>query len=709
MQRLIVLVLIAFCAAVSAEAATRGLTVQLKTSEAKDAAVLEEVELYSKSYALVIGNDSYGAGWARLAQARNDARKIAKALRARGFDVTLKLDLKSSEMEKAFKDFFLDKGEDPDARLFVWYAGHGHTEDGEGYLVPVDGAAPNNRRKFLTTALSMRDFGKFVRYAESKHVFTIFDSCFAGTIFNVARSSDTPPQITRITTQPVRQFLTSGDAGQTVADNGSFADLFIEALEGKRRADPNADGYLTASELGVFLDTKVSNLTNNRQTPRYGKLQDRKYDKGDFVFRLASASPTRSAPPTAQADKETVFWQSIQNSQNQADFQAYLDQYPRGSFAALAKNRLARLAPQPRAPALPAPGESFADKAYKALKKAEPAWHENVSSDAEERNVVGQMEVVRYQVNQFDGLVRRFDEALGQVESGAVGGSRLRLEDGTVFDILHELKRLDARLGAGRCYALGPATVQYRIKKGRAYLDGLVEETFHAFRTMCGRAEKLIGDVRYRVDAAGLTRADKTASLGAPVRFIAVTPLQETRIARTNSNIREAPSPRAAKVGQLPTGQSINVTGRADVAGKTWYRVARAGGQSGFVLGSLLKTPAPPKQKNVTVTSLAPPTRTANDLRILIRKDLGVRSTKELDGATFCFYGTDASDDPIIDYFRRNKMKVSLINIESGRKAITFYDAGRCDIISGTTEWLNGAVAKMQRPSDHVILPERIR
>lgn len=325
MPKLFIFALIAICTVANAQADSRGLTVQLKASEARDATVLEEVELYSKSYALVIGNDSYGAGWARLAQARNDAHKVANALRARGFEVTLKLDLTSREMEQSFKDFFLDKGEDPDARLFIWYAGHGHTEDGEGYLVPVDGAAPQNRRKFLTTALSMRDFGKFVRYAESKHVFTIFDSCFAGTIFNVARSNDTPPQITRITAQPVRQFLTSGDAGQTVADNGSFADLFIEALEGKRRADPNADGYLTASELGVFLDTKMSNLTNNRQTPRYGKLQDQKYDKGDFVFQLATASPTRTAQPTAQPDKETVFWQSIRNSQNQADFQAYLD------------------------------------------------------------------------------------------------------------------------------------------------------------------------------------------------------------------------------------------------------------------------------------------------------------------------------------------------------------------------------------------------
>lgn len=245
----------------------------ITASEAKDAPVVETIELYSKSYALVIGNDSYRDGWARLGQARNDARKVAKALKARGFEVTLKTDLEAVELEGVFKNFFLNKGDDPDARLFIWYAGHGHTEDGEGYLVAIDGTSPDKRKKFLSTALSLLQFGEFVRLAESKHVFTIFDSCFAGTSLNVARANDTSPQITRITTQPVRQFLTSGDAGQTVADNGTFADLFVEALAGLRRADPNADGYLTASELGAFLDSKMSNVTNDRQPPATGSFR----------------------------------------------------------------------------------------------------------------------------------------------------------------------------------------------------------------------------------------------------------------------------------------------------------------------------------------------------------------------------------------------------------------------------------------------------
>lgn len=165
--------------------------------------------------------------------------------------------------------------------------------------MPADGVLPNDKRGFLRKAVSLRRFGEFVRLADSKHVYTIFDSCFAGTIFNVARSAP-PPAITRVTSEPVRQFLSSGDAGQTVADDGTFANLFVEAIEGKRRADLNTDGYVTAEELGSFLTNSISNYTNNKQVPRHGKLRDPAYDRGDFVF-LASLTRMPTSMVTAPA------------------------------------------------------------------------------------------------------------------------------------------------------------------------------------------------------------------------------------------------------------------------------------------------------------------------------------------------------------------------------------------------------------------------
>ena len=62
-------------------------------------------------------------------------------------------------------------------------------------------------------------------------------------------------------------------------------------------------------------------------------------------------------PAFAQDPGEIAFWKSVQNTKNPAELQAYLDAYPQGRFAALARVRIAALrgnaAPTPR-PAPPA-------------------------------------------------------------------------------------------------------------------------------------------------------------------------------------------------------------------------------------------------------------------------------------------------------------------------------------------------------------------
>jgi len=267
--------------------AQRGITVKLRASEKQGAPVSKEVQLYNASYALVIGIDNYTAGFPILSGAIKDAKIVADELRSRGFDVTYKTDLDSRELKQAFDHFFIYKGENPNARLFVWFAGHGHTIGGEGFLVPADAPIPEKKAAFKIKSLSMRRFGEYVRQAESKHVFAVFDSCFSGTIFTTQRS--TPPSaITRATTLPVRQFLSSGDADQQVSDDGMFRKLFIRAINGEEKADANDDGYLTASELGMFLTDRMINLTKTAQSPRYGKLRDPDYDRGDFVFLVQS-------------------------------------------------------------------------------------------------------------------------------------------------------------------------------------------------------------------------------------------------------------------------------------------------------------------------------------------------------------------------------------------------------------------------------------
>ena len=62
--------------------------------------------------------------------------------------------------------------------------------------------------------------------------------------------------------------------------------------------------------------------------------------------------PAQAAAPAASAELEGLFWQSVMNSTNPADFEAYLSQFPAGVFRALAQNRLTAL----RAPGGAAPG-----------------------------------------------------------------------------------------------------------------------------------------------------------------------------------------------------------------------------------------------------------------------------------------------------------------------------------------------------------------
>ena len=58
---------------------------------------------------------------------------------------------------------------------------------------------------------------------------------------------------------------------------------------------------------------------------------------------VAGQAPQPQPPLAASSQVELVFWQSITNSTNPADFEAYLSQFPSGVFRVLAENRLSAL------------------------------------------------------------------------------------------------------------------------------------------------------------------------------------------------------------------------------------------------------------------------------------------------------------------------------------------------------------------------------
>ena len=266
------------------------------------------VDLYGKSYALVIGASAYKY-WPKLPGVKRDVALVKAELEKHGFAVTTVMDPTRTDFDQSMRTFISKYGQDPTNRLLFYYAGHGHTIKGAqgpemGYMIPVDAPLPGKDRGTLrAAAISMLEIEIYAKQIDAKHALFLFDSCFSGSIFGLTRA--VPAAISDKTAKPVRQFITAGAADQEVPDDSVFRRQFVAALEGE--ADLNHDGYVTGSELSQFLEYTVINYTRGAQTPQYGKIRDPFLDKGDFVFftpksaRKADAPPVQSSPAQPQA------------------------------------------------------------------------------------------------------------------------------------------------------------------------------------------------------------------------------------------------------------------------------------------------------------------------------------------------------------------------------------------------------------------------
>ncbi len=92
----------------------------------------------------------------------------------------------------------------------------------------------------------------------------------------------------------------------------------------------------------------------------------------------------------------------------------------------------------------------------------------------------------------------------------------------------------------------------------------------------------------------------------------------------------------------------------------------------------------------------------------LVKKSLGVRSAKELDGASICVQTGTTTELNLSDYFRRNKIDYEPVPIETNEEAKKLYEANRCDAYTTDASGLSATRASLRRPNDSVVLPEII-
>ncbi|MGE0715424.1 MAG: amino acid ABC transporter substrate-binding protein [Alphaproteobacteria bacterium] len=91
----------------------------------------------------------------------------------------------------------------------------------------------------------------------------------------------------------------------------------------------------------------------------------------------------------------------------------------------------------------------------------------------------------------------------------------------------------------------------------------------------------------------------------------------------------------------------------------------------------------------------------------MVPKKLGVKSVKDLDGATICVRPGSTSERIIADVQAKYAIKVTLVVIEDQKELNTAFFGGRCDGFVQTTSGLSAIRAAVApNPADFVILPE---
>ena len=274
-----------------ASATSRGIIVQTKASSGAS----KQITLYSGYYALVVGCADYTAGWSRLPNPVEDAREVAGILEQMGWQVDLLENPDWDRLDTALNQIIAGPGKVRNKAVLFWFSGHGHTleeADGTklGYIVPVDAPPPTRDEiGFMRRAIDMRQIETVAKRIRSKHVLMVFDSCFSGAIFTMVRAAPSD-YIKEKIAAPVREFITAGRENEQVPDRSVFKISFIQGIK-DGYADVNGDGYVTGEELGAYLEENVINYSRKAQHPQFGKINNPKLDKGDFVFVLNKSVP----------------------------------------------------------------------------------------------------------------------------------------------------------------------------------------------------------------------------------------------------------------------------------------------------------------------------------------------------------------------------------------------------------------------------------
>jgi hypothetical protein len=284
--------------------------------------------------ALVVGAADYVHAPA-LAHTLNDARGVAEALRRLNFDVDLVLNPDRATLENAVRSLGR-KSRGADASLF-YFSGHALEAEGINWLLPVSAdVQSNNDLRFESLDLA----AVLEQMTGTSRVSLVFlDACREdpfkqrlGVTRDLTRAGLAPANATASGTYIA--FATA--PGMVAADGDGPHSPFTAALL-KYIETPG----LEVRQMMSRVRGDVEAATDDKQIP-----WDSSSLRGDFYFvpavgRDRVIQAINGSNP--QIDLDALFWESVKDSKNPKDFNAYLLKFPQGVFVEIARNRLAEL------------------------------------------------------------------------------------------------------------------------------------------------------------------------------------------------------------------------------------------------------------------------------------------------------------------------------------------------------------------------------
>ena len=304
--------------------------------------------------ALVIGNADYNEAAAKLRNPVNDATAVATLLRRLGFEVIEGTDLDEDNFYDKIEAF--DGAAHKAKMALFFYAGHGLQVDGRNYLAPVD-LMLETRQDLRRHAIELAAVLEVMR---SETNLVVLDACrnnpLAGELarsLGLNRAVAASRGLARVESASGTLIAYATEPGSVAADgtgeHSPYTEALLEHLETPGLSVNDLFTEVTNSVLATtggkqrpWTHTSLSQVVRLVPLPQIEPVEtvDQEAADGPLTERLTTEE---MAAQRLAAEQELLFWESVKDSDDAADLQAYLDKYPGGAYETLARNRLKRL------------------------------------------------------------------------------------------------------------------------------------------------------------------------------------------------------------------------------------------------------------------------------------------------------------------------------------------------------------------------------